>query len=116
MEKLLVLHYKYDRRTEKTDTDLLEIDNTLESMQALVGGYIEVYPLTGEIVIVCNEEGKLLGLPVTAVAVSDFAPAPEMIVGDFFICRRAEEDLVGLQYEDLLTIGKRIYSIADLVS
>jgi len=38
----------------------LEIDGTLESMQSLVGGYIETYPYEYEpMVFVMNEEGKL---------------------------------------------------------
>ena len=41
-----------------------EIKGDLESMQAIVGGYIEaVYPFDDqEIALVCNEEGKLEGL------------------------------------------------------
>ena len=69
------------------------------------------YPLTREVVIVCNDEGKLLGLPITAVAISEFASAPEMIAGDFFVCRRDEENLVGLRESDLFTMGKRVYAI-----
>ncbi len=114
MEKLAVVHFKYNRETEKTEPSLIEIDDTLESMQALVDGSIEVYPLTREVVIVCNDEGKLLGLPITAVAISEFASAPEMIAGDFFVCRRDEENLVGLRESDLFTMGKRVYTIDSL--
>lgn len=39
------------------------IANTLEGLQSIVGGYIEVVGFTEENVIVCNEEGRLLGLP-----------------------------------------------------
>ena len=39
------------------------IDNTLESCQAVVGGYIECVTLTSDICLVCNEEGRLLNLP-----------------------------------------------------
>lgn len=115
MKKLVVVHYKYNRKTEKTESNLIEIDDTLESMQALVDGCIEVYPLTSEVVLVCNDEGKLMGLPITAVAVSEFASAPEMIAGDFFICRRNGEDLVGLIDADLFTMEKRVYTIDSLV-
>ncbi len=30
-----------------------------------VGGHIEVIHLTDKLAVICNEEGKLLGLPVT---------------------------------------------------
>ena len=45
----------------------VEIENSLESMQAVVGGLIQaVYPFDEPVALVCNDEGKLLGLPSTA--------------------------------------------------
>ena len=41
---------------------VVTIPNTLEAMQQMVGGYIEVIPLD-DVCLVCNEEGKLMGLP-----------------------------------------------------
>ena len=41
------------------------IPNTLEAMQNIVGGYIEVTSIRRDgTVIVCNEEGKITGLPM----------------------------------------------------
>ena len=41
----------------------VELDGSLESMQAFVGGSIQaVYPFSDPVAIVCNDEGKLLGL------------------------------------------------------
>lgn len=40
-----------------------QFENTLEAFQKAVGGYIETYTLTPELVVICNEEGKLQGLP-----------------------------------------------------
>ena len=42
--------------------EAVAIPNTLEAMQQMVGGYIEVIPLE-DVCLVCNEEGKLMGLP-----------------------------------------------------
>ena len=43
---------------------MIEIDDTLEAMQVVVGGDIEEYmPFEDEVAIICNEEGKLIGLP-----------------------------------------------------
>lgn len=43
---------------------MIEIDDTLEAMQAVVGGDIEEYmPFEDEVAIICNEEGKVQGLP-----------------------------------------------------
>ena len=44
-----------------------ELDNTLEAMQKFVGGLIECITLSdtgSEVTLVCNDEGKLLGLPL----------------------------------------------------
>jgi hypothetical protein len=38
-------------------------DNTLEEFQKTVGGHIETVTITSNLVLVCNEEGRLLGLP-----------------------------------------------------
>ena len=43
----------------------IELDNTLEAMQNFVGGLIECITLSdtgSEVTLVCNDEGKLLGL------------------------------------------------------
>ena len=40
-----------------------EVAHTLEAEQKAVGGYIEVvYPDDNETCIICNEEGKLIGM------------------------------------------------------
>ena len=42
-----------------------DIDAGLESMQKIVGGSIEaVYPFADPVALICNGEGKLLGLPL----------------------------------------------------
>lgn len=38
-------------------------ENALESFQAAVGGYIETVTLATDLIIICNEEGRLMGLP-----------------------------------------------------
>ena len=43
--------------------ELKSIDNTLEALQQTVGGYIETVTLADNSVIICNEEGRLRGLP-----------------------------------------------------
>ena len=40
------------------------VPDRLECLQAIVGGHIEVYPLCGNLAVVCHAEGVLLGLPV----------------------------------------------------
>ncbi len=65
-----------------------EIDNTLESFQQLVGGYIEVVGLEPGIVLICNEEGKIIGLPANRLFRNDIIMGTFLIVaiddeGDF---------------------------------
>ena len=62
----------------------IEIDNTLEAKQEIVGGYIEcVYlPNDDSVVLICNEEGKLLGLPFNRDIGQDIIAGPFIIVGD----------------------------------
>ena len=45
---------------------VIDIDGSLESMQKIVGGLIQaIYPFDdSEIALVCNEEGKISGLPL----------------------------------------------------
>ena len=40
-----------------------EVENTLEALQSVVGGYIETVTVATDLVIICNEEGILKGLP-----------------------------------------------------
>ena len=43
-------------------------DNQLEAFQAAVGGYIEAVTVTTDLVIICNEEGRLKRLPWNCTA------------------------------------------------
>ena len=47
----------------KKEPRMVEIPDTLEAMQELVGGYIEEY-MQDEVALVLNENGKMLGLPL----------------------------------------------------
>lgn len=90
---------------------ILEIDGTLESMQSLVGGYIETYPYEYEpIIFVMNEEGKLRGLQPHRI----IASGRDIICEDFFVAAfgkngDGEDDIVGLTEDQesivLATIG-----------
>ena len=52
------------KRPDEPRGHICQIGNTLENLQATVGGYIEVFPLTGNCTVICDEEGKLKGRPV----------------------------------------------------
>jgi uncharacterized protein YuzE len=42
--------------------EIVEIKGELEEYQKIVGGYIETYRIDDEYLLICNEEGKLIGL------------------------------------------------------
>lgn len=64
-----------------------EIGDGLESMQAVVGGLIQaVCPFEEPVALVCNEEGKCLGLPLNRVLQLDTGETYDIIAGTFFLC------------------------------
>ena len=58
-----------------------EVPNTLEALQALVGGYIEAVPLARDAVILVNEAGKLRGMAPNVLFLGDVLVGPVVIVG-----------------------------------
>ena len=77
----------------------IDIDGTLESMQELVGGYIETVRYEGRpnILYVINEEGKVLDLKPNKF----IHEGRDLICGDFFVAafgvnEDGEQDIVGL--------------------
>ena len=64
-----------------------EIDPGLESMQKIVGGPIEaVYPFDEPVALICNEEGKLLNLPLNRALRDDDGNVYDIVSGTFFVC------------------------------
>ena len=64
-----------------------EIGDGLEPMQAVVGGAIQaVYPFKEPVALICNEEGKCLGLPLNRVLRLDTGEIYDVIAGTFFLC------------------------------
>ena len=64
-----------------------DIDVGLESMQKIVGGPIEaVYPFDEPVALICNEEGKLLNLPLNRALRDDEGNVYDIVSGIFFVC------------------------------
>lgn len=85
----------------------MEIDNTLETFQKLVEGYIEIVPLqeNSKVFIVLNDEGKLLGLE------PNFFWYNDIIVGNaVFVRSNGMGDFTNLTNEDL----EEIYNFLDI--
>ena len=65
---------------------VVEIENDLRTLQEAVGGYIETVTLPYGLCIICNEEGRLMGLPFNTI----FAGIP--LVGTFLVVGTAGEE------------------------
>ena len=65
-----------------------ELEHDLESMRRCVGGDIEaVYEPGGrDAALICNDEGKLLGLPLNRALRDEHGKIYDVIAGTFFIC------------------------------
>jgi len=67
-------------------------DFKLDELQKFVGGYIEIVQLNRDMIMVCNEEGKLMGLPFnpTASILLMTARRNDYIAGDVLVCKSSE--------------------------
>jgi hypothetical protein len=65
-----------------------EIDGTLATMQELVGGTIQaIYPFDDSVALICNDDGKFLGLPLNrALYDPDTHQLVDIVSGTFFLC------------------------------
>lgn len=124
MNKMNVLMVKPGEHPER-----VEIENSLESLQDAVGGYIQaVYPFDDPIALICNEEGKLYHLPTNRGLRDEHGEIYDIVVGNFLIVGLAGDNFGSLspelmtRYEGLfyhpevfLNLNGKIYGIpADL--
>ena len=77
-----------------------EIDGSLASMQAVVGGLIQlIYPFEDpELALICNDDGKIMGLPYNRALRDEDGRIYDVVAGTFFLCRAPadSENLEGL--------------------
>lgn len=86
---------------------IVDIDASLEGMQKTVGGWIEAfYPFEEEVCIVCNEEGKINGMPLNRAVYAE-GEMVDIIAGPCFICDCSGEDFSSLSDEQLLKYKKQ---------
>ena len=77
-----------------------QIVDDLQSMQALVGGYIQaVYPFEQPVALVCRESGKLDGLTLNRALRDSDGDIYDIIAGTFFIAGLGESDFTDLPHE-----------------
>ena len=80
-----------------------EIPDTLEAMQAIVGGGIEAtYPFAEPVAVICNAEGKGLDLPYNRPLLDESGLLPlDILHGTFFIAGMSGEHFVSLTDEQI---------------
>ena len=77
-----VLVIEPERRPEER-----EIDGSLETMQSLVGGYIQaIYPFDDPVALVCNDDGNLMNLPANRGLRDEHGQLYDIVCGTFFLC------------------------------
>ena len=80
--------------------EVQEIDHTLSAMQELVGGTIQaVYPFDDPVALVCNDEGKLLGLPMNRALRDEHGQTYDVVAGNFLVVGLGKEDFASLSPE-----------------
>lgn len=79
-----------------------EIGTSLADLQKAVGGMIETYyPFEEEVCIVCNDEGKLIGMPPCRAIYGEDKKVMDIICGPFFICDCRTENFASLSQEQI---------------
>lgn len=89
-----------------------EIPDTLEAFQKEVGGYIQaIYPFKESVALVCNEEGKLFGLPPNRLLRdNDCGVVYDIISGNFVIVGVNGDRFISLT-EEQVDKYRSMYSI-----
>lgn len=100
------------------------MENTLEDFQSMVGGLIECVTLPVEegpkIVLIVNEEGKLMGLKPCLLlkdreAVTAFDSREDYLCGTVIACRSVGGEFASLQDEDIPILCRWLGGKAALV-
>ena len=77
-----------------------EIDPDLHSLQAEVGGDIgATYPYSDPVALVCNDEGKLIGLDLNRGLRDEDGEIYDIVAGTFLVVGLGEEDFASLSPE-----------------
>ena len=89
-----------------------EIDPGLASLQHEVDGWIEaVYPFEEPVAIVCNEEGKLNGLPLNRALIDDESgEIYDIVAGTFLVTGLTEDNFGSLNDEQIKKFSDRFHS------
>ncbi len=79
-----------------------DIQSDLESLQEIVAGDIQVvYPFDDPVGIICNDEGKILGLPLNRALRDENGEIYDILSGTFIVAGLTEDDFGDLTDEQV---------------
>ena len=94
---------------------IAEYEDRLETWQQLVGGYIELfYPFEEDVAILCNEEGKINGLPLNRAIKDDNGEILDIIAGTFAVVGLDDEDGFRSLTDEELEKYTKLYAVPEV--
>ena len=94
-----------------------DIEPGLRSLQAAVDGYIQaVYPYEDPVALICNEDGKFMGLPLNRALRDDAGEVYDIIACNFLITGLGEESFSDLSPDLMENIRSNFWLQSPLCS
>lgn len=85
-----------------------QIENTLKAHQRYVGGMIQAVHITPEIIVICNDEGKIQQLPLNRARI-DNNQVIDYFVGNILCVRHSGEEFASIiEPEDIPIIEQHL--------
>ena len=84
-----------------------QIENTLNAKQSYVGGLIQAVSLTPEIIVICNDEGKIQQLPPNRAWVES-SGVVDFFAGNILCVRHSGDEFASILPKDIAEIERRL--------
>lgn len=84
-----------------------QIENTLKAKQSYVGGLIQAVSLTPEIIVICNDEGKIQQLPPNRAWVES-SGVVDFFAGNILCVRHSGDEFASILPKDIAEIERRL--------
>ena len=94
------------KRPDEAIGHMTNVSNSLSNLQRLVGGHIEAVHI-GNVVVLCNEEGRLKNLPYNCWVGGEVTGTA--FVGDIVVVAEKDGDFIGLPEDFTMTVWKQVY-------
>ena len=91
------------------DIELVEIDKSLKTLRNFVGGYIEAVAMAPNTFMICNEDGKDMGLKPNFAIINENGHILDVVAGNvLFVGFNGAEDFDDVTDEGMNIIKKKI--------